>query len=269
MAKLGTGTLYLTNTANAYGGGTVLSGGTLNFVAGAVPTGSGAINFSGGALQRAPGNTQDVSASLAPITLGQAAILDTGTNSLTFNTGLSGPGGLTKLGAGTLILAASNGYGGTTTVNNGTLIAVSKASLPGYAAGLISVSGPGTLAVQAGNNPAEFGSNDITNLLSTASLSSNASFGIQVVSPETFTDANGLNGSFGLVKLGGGVLDFSGTSTYAGSTRSMAACSWPPPPVPWPATRRPTSAPCRSRWLRAARWPSRPVPSPASLAAAT
>ena len=91
--------------------------------------------------------------------------------------------------------------------------------MPGYAAGRV-VSGAGsTLAVQGGNNPGEFGTADITNLLSTASLSSNANFGIQVVSPETFSGPNGLNGSFGFVKLGGGVLDLIGASTYAGSTK--------------------------------------------------
>ena len=156
----------------------------------------------------------------APIPSGQAAILDTGINSVTFNTGLAGPGGLTKLGTGTLTLAASNGYGGSTTVNAGTLIAPSTASLPGYAAGLVSVSGSAsTLVVQAGSNPGEFGVNDITSVQATATFSNNANFGIQVVSPETFVEPNGLNGSFGFVKLGGGVFDLNGAAVYAGSTK--------------------------------------------------
>ena len=116
LAKLGAGALFLTSSANAYSGGTSLLAGTLDFVAGAIPTGAGAIRFNGGVLQWAAGNTQDVSAGVAAIASGQAAILDTGANSVTFNSRLSGPGGLTKLGAGTLILAASNGYGGSTTV---------------------------------------------------------------------------------------------------------------------------------------------------------
>ncbi len=220
LAKLGAGTLYLTGSTNSYGGGTSLSAGALNFVAGAIPSGAGTISFNGGTLQWAAGNTQDVSASIAAIASGQAAILDTGSNSVTFNTGLSGPGGLTKLGAGTLTLAASNGYGGATAVNGGTLVALNTASLPGYAAGLISVSGSASmLVVEAGNNPGEFGVNDITNLLATASFSGNANFGIQVVSPETFVEPSGLNGSFGFVKLGGGVFDLNGVANYSGSTK--------------------------------------------------
>ncbi len=212
--------LFLTSSANAYSGGTSLSAGTLNFGAGAIPTGAGAIRFNGGALQWAAGNTQDVSASIAAIASGQAAIIDTGTNSVTFNAGLSGPGGLTKLGASTLTLAAANGYGGSTAVNAGTLIALSTASLPGYAAGFLSASGSAsTLAIQAGNNPGEFGVNDLTNVQATATFSNNANFGIQVVSPETFVEPNGLNGSFGFVKLGGGVFDLNGAAAYAGSTK--------------------------------------------------
>ncbi len=222
LAKLGAGALFLTNSNSSYGSGASLSlaAGTLNFVAGAIPTGAGAITFNGGTLQWAAGNTQDVSAGIAPIPSGQAAILDTGINSVTFNTGLAGPGGLTKLGTGTLTLAASNGYGGSTTVNAGTLIAPSTASLPGYAAGLVSVSGSAsTLVVQAGSNPGEFGVNDITSVQATATFSNNANFGIQVVSPETFVEPNGLNGSFGFVKLGGGVFDLNGAAAYAGSTK--------------------------------------------------
>ena len=76
-----------------------------------------------------------------------------------------------------------------------------------------------TLAIQAGNNPGEFGVNDITNVQATATFSNNANFGIQVVSPETFVEPNGLNGSFGFVKLGGGVFDLNGAAAYAGSTK--------------------------------------------------
>ena len=69
LVQAGSGTLYLTSTNNAYMGGTVLSAGTLDFVADALPTGSNAITFNGGALQWAPGNIQDVSASIAPSAL--------------------------------------------------------------------------------------------------------------------------------------------------------------------------------------------------------
>ena len=74
----GAGTLALATAANAgtqvvsgvntYTGGTLLNGGVLNFTAGAVPLLSPtSISFGGGALQYAAGNTQDVSAYIAPI----------------------------------------------------------------------------------------------------------------------------------------------------------------------------------------------------------
>ena len=52
---------------------------------------------------------------------GQAAVIDTNGNSVTFASSLSGAGGLTKAGAGMLTLAASNSFAGTTNVNGGTL----------------------------------------------------------------------------------------------------------------------------------------------------
>ena len=73
----------------------------LNFGASAVPYSvPGSITFNGGTLQYAAGNTADVSGGIAPIASGQAAIIDTSTNSVAFASSLSGSGGLTKAGAG-------------------------------------------------------------------------------------------------------------------------------------------------------------------------
>ena len=85
-----------------------MNGGVLNFVAGASPV-SG-ITFHGGTLQWADGNTQDISAGIAPVAAGQAAILDTNGNSVSFASSLSGSGGLTKLGGGVLTLLNTNSY---------------------------------------------------------------------------------------------------------------------------------------------------------------
>ena len=108
--------------SNAYTGGTQLNGGVLGFAASALPfsTSPPNIAFGGGTLQWAAGNTQDVSAGIAFIPAGQAANIDTNGNSVTFASSLSGDGGLTKVGAGMLTLAASNSFAGTTNVNGGT-----------------------------------------------------------------------------------------------------------------------------------------------------
>jgi len=119
LNKLGSGVLVLSSTANNYSGGTKITAGTLNFASGALPL--SAIAFAGGELQWASGNTQDISAGLAPIAFGQTAVIDTNTNNVSLYTAISGTGGLTKVGAGALTLAASNTYQGTTTVSTGTL----------------------------------------------------------------------------------------------------------------------------------------------------
>ena len=97
LAKSGPNTLYLTSTGNSYTGGTLLAGGTLDFTSGALPVGG--IAFAGGTLQWQTSNTEDVSAGLAAIPSGQTANLDTNGNNVAFAAGVTGSGGLSKLGA--------------------------------------------------------------------------------------------------------------------------------------------------------------------------
>ena len=119
MAQAGSGTLTLSGT-NTYSGGTTLDAGTLDFAAGAIPLGTSAITFDGGTLQWAAGNSEDVSSGIAPIATGETAMVDTNGNNVTFASSLSGAGGLTKLGDGTLTLSADNsGLTGQTAVAGG------------------------------------------------------------------------------------------------------------------------------------------------------
>ena len=73
--------------------------------------------------------------------------LTTGGNNAntTYSGTLSGSGGLTKVGAGVLILAGSNLYSGGTEVENGTLVAANGANGSATGSGNVTVSG-GTLA---------------------------------------------------------------------------------------------------------------------------
>lgn len=123
MSKAGLGTLILANTGNTYSGSTVLSAGALQFAA-LDSLGSSHLTFEGGILQYPPGrgaSAIDVSGKINPIASGQVAKIDTDGYDVTFATGLSGDGGLTKLGDGSLTLAGANTYTGPTTVSGGTL----------------------------------------------------------------------------------------------------------------------------------------------------
>ena len=97
LVKQGSGTLTLTGT-NTYSGGTTISGGMINFNA-ANNFGTGTITLNGGGLQWAAGSTADISSRLAPLGAG-GGTFDTNGNTITFATGLTGTGGLTKQGAG-------------------------------------------------------------------------------------------------------------------------------------------------------------------------
>jgi YVTN family beta-propeller protein/autotransporter-associated beta strand protein len=81
-------------------------------------TGSPGPIFTGGTMQFAGANIS----SALPITLmSQGGIFDTAGNKATLSGSISGPGGLTKIGLGTLILSGSGTYAGPTAVNAGTL----------------------------------------------------------------------------------------------------------------------------------------------------
>jgi autotransporter-associated beta strand protein len=118
LVKVGTGTLTLSGI-NTYDGGTTVNAGLINFNS-ASSFGTGSITLNGGGLQWATGTSTDISSRLAAIG-SNGAIFDTNGNNVSLATGLSGTGGLTKIGAGTLVLSATSLYSGVTNVTGGTL----------------------------------------------------------------------------------------------------------------------------------------------------
>ncbi len=207
----GGGLVTLTNTNNSYQGGTTLNNGVLDFVAGALPfsTTSPNIVFNGGTLQWAVGNTQDVSAGIAPISSGQSAMTDTNGNTVTFATGLNGSGGLTKIGAGTLVLSAVNSYGGTTNINGGTLSANNASAIP--SGGAITFGG-GVLQYTAASSGNDYSSlNQIINSGGAIAIDTNG----QSV---TFNGSLPASNTGGLTKIGSGTLTLNGVNAYGGAT---------------------------------------------------
>lgn len=128
----GPGTLVLTNAGNTYSGNTTINGGALRVgSATAVQNSTVVVNVNGG-LTFAAGNTSPTLGGLAGT--GNVVLQDLagtpaavtpivgGNNASTIYSGvLSGPGGLTKAGSGTLTIGNVNNYTGPTTINGGTL----------------------------------------------------------------------------------------------------------------------------------------------------
>ena len=104
--------------SNSYTGGTTLSSGTLTF-ANAAALGIGPATFAGNATLQAgvPGTVGNN----VTINSGVTGTFDTQANAVTLTGIISGSGALTKVGAGTLTLTASNTYTGATVVQAGTL----------------------------------------------------------------------------------------------------------------------------------------------------
>jgi len=121
LALTGSGTLNVTG-ANTYTGGTSIAAGLVSFGATGLGT-TGAITMGGGTLQWKTGNTLDLSSRLTLVN-GKTAVLDIGSNNVTFGTAFGGStsGSLVKLGSGTLTLTSNaSTYTGGTTINGGTI----------------------------------------------------------------------------------------------------------------------------------------------------
>ncbi len=89
---------------------------------------SGGLSFNGGTLRFD-----------TAFTTGRTITLNAGGGTIDVEAGpfaglsgdIGGNGGLTKTGAGILVLSGNNSYGGPTAVNAGTLVAASNSALPG------------------------------------------------------------------------------------------------------------------------------------------
>jgi autotransporter-associated beta strand protein len=199
LTKIGIGTLTL-SSVNGYGGGTTVTGGLINFNS-ANNFGSGLITLNGGGLQWASGTTTDISSQLAAFGSG-GATFDTNGNNVTLASTLSGSGGLTKIGAGTLTLSGNNLYSGGTALNAGTLAVGSNGAL---GTGALTFASGTTL--QAAANGLSLANAMTLNGTDTVDTQTNA-----------LTLSGLLSGTGGLTKIGSGTLTLSGNNLYSGGT---------------------------------------------------
>ncbi len=198
-------------TANATGTYD-LNGGILLTPAVTGGSGNSAFFFGGGTLQANTNNSKffpnELTVASTGLQSGSVAFINDGGYSITISQSLSGWGGLTKLGTGTLTLSGTNTYLGGTTISQGTL-AVSADSNLGGPSGALSI-GPATFLVQG-------------NINSPRSLSlTDPAATIQVAPSCAYSNSATISGTGGLTKNGAGLLTLNGPNSYSGGTTLAA-----------------------------------------------
>jgi autotransporter-associated beta strand protein len=211
--KTGSSTWTLINTTAATTPWTLKSGALSISSNGNLGAAGGTLTFDGGTLQ-----------TTATFTLSRSTTLNAGGG--TFNvasgttltqdsavSGIGGAGALTKSGAGTLTLTASNGYTGATTVSGGTL-ALSGGAADISSSSLVTVGTGATFDVSA---------NVVSSIRSIAGSGT-----VQLGDSDALEITNGSSEFSGVITstscscatlaIGGGTQTLSGVNTYAGPT---------------------------------------------------
>lgn len=256
LTKTGAGTLYLNQSANTYTGQTTIGQGTLqvdklaaggsNSSLGATAAGtaivlgdgtnSGTLEYLGttgdtcdrqitvtagsaGTIKASDAGFTDLTLSGAVNNAGSGLTFDITGGTLTESGAISGSGGVTKAGTGTLVLSGVNSYTGTTTVNAGTFAlgggsaiadtaAVSLANASGAA---LRLDASETIGSLAGGGAAGGNVNLQANTLTAGGDGTDTAFAGVL---------SGTNGA--LVKQGAGTFTLTGTNTYTGTTTISA-----------------------------------------------
>lgn len=189
-----------------------LSGGVLTVGGITQMSGTANFNFGGGTLQASSGFSTSV-----PMTLGNSAggaIFDTSSYIVTLSGSLSGAGGLTKYGVGTLALEATNSFSGNTLICGGTLSLGSPLALQ---QSTLEISGKGAVSFELLTSATLGGlsGSGAINLSNTAS----GAVAIIVGNNNTSTIYSGaLNGPGSLTKIGTGTFTLGGNNTFTGGT---------------------------------------------------
>jgi fibronectin-binding autotransporter adhesin len=225
LTKQGSGTLTLDN-ANTYTGATTLNAGTLALSGSGSLASSTALslanvasaifNISGVTSGSTIGSLAGGGGTGGNVVLGTKTLTVGNSTSTTYSGVISGSGGLTKQGSGTLTFDNANTYTGVTTLNAGTLAlsgsgslasstALSLANVVGAIFDISGVTSGSTIGSLAGGGTT--GGNVV---LGTKTLT---------VGDSTSTTYSGvISGSGGLTKQGSGTLTLDNANTYTGAT---------------------------------------------------
>ncbi|HEY4199305.1 MAG TPA: autotransporter domain-containing protein [Devosiaceae bacterium] len=182
LVKGDLGTLVLTG-ANTYTGGTALNGGTVRISSNAnLGDADGGLSFDGGTLQTTTSLVLDRAVTLT----GAGAFLTDAGTIATLDGDITGPGSLTKAGAGSLVLVGDASHLGGTTISDGIL--------------------------RIGNGGASGNLNG--NVVDNAVLAFNRA--------GSALAAGNISGSGSLAQIGSGTTILTGTNTYGGGTMISA-----------------------------------------------
>lgn len=176
------------------------------------------LTLSGGGLLTTGGNSTVTGGTLALGSGVLVARVDLGSDTLGIESAITGTGGLTKVGAGTLILSGNNTRTGTTSIHEGMLQLSGSGTLSGANAALTIRQGAALdlNGVSTGTSVAAFNNNGVV----TNSSASAVTFRVG--------NNNGTGTSFGTIEDGGGIINVTkvgtgaqswlGQSTYTGVT---------------------------------------------------
>lgn len=181
------------------------------------------INFNGGTLKAGTNNSIFLQGLTQATVQSGGAIIDDGGHNITIGQALvDGGGGLTKLGAGTLVLTNASTYSGGTTVSNGTLVVNGSISGAGVNVVQGTLGGSGTIGAAVTINP---GSSLMpgTNGLGTLTVNGNLNLGgsLSVAVNKSVLQSNGLTVVSGtLANTGSGMVAVTnlGPSLVVGDT---------------------------------------------------
>jgi len=211
LTKIGLGTLTLAGSST-YTGATNVNVGTLQAGATNAFSPFTAFTVASGATLDLNSFNQTIGslAGAGSVTLGSATLTTGNDNtSTTFSGTISGAGGLSKIGTGTLTLSGPSTYTGATHVNVGTLQAGATNAFSPFSA--FTVASGATLDLASFNQTigSLAGAGSVT--LGSATLTTG--------NDNTSTTFSGtISGTGGLTKIGSGLLMLTGTSSYSGAT---------------------------------------------------